>query len=71
MHSIKKVALQKFLKTVSFKYATVPDQKSYTIDSLQVTSFPTHAVINKQGEVVKFVTTAEEMESVLKKESLK
>ena len=67
----KKQALQKFLKTRSLKYAIIPDEKSYIMDSLQVTSFPTHAVINKKGEMVKFVNSAEEMESVLRKESLK
>lgn len=67
----KKEALQKFLEKTLFKYATVPDQKSYIMDSLQITSFPTHAVINKKGEVVKFVGTSEEMESVLRKENLK
>lgn len=67
----KKTALKKFLKNIPFEYATIPDQKSYIMDSLRVTSFPTHAIINKKGEIVKFVSTSEEMASVLRKESLK
>ncbi len=48
----KKNSLKKFLENTSFKYAVIPNQGRYVMDSLQVTSFPTHAIINKKGEIV-------------------
>lgn len=53
----KKKDLKKFLAKKAFDYAVVANQKDYLIKDLEVTSFPTHIVINKKGLVVKVVTT--------------
>lgn len=60
----KKEDLKKFLAKKTFNYAVVANQKDYLIKDLEVTSFPTHIVINKKGVVVKVVGSYEEMESV-------
>lgn len=67
----KKEDLKKFLVKTTFNYAVVANQKDYLIKDLGITSFPTHTVINKKGIVVKVLDSYKEMESVLKKESLK
>ncbi len=65
----KKEELKKFLKSNPLKYATIPNQKDYIVDSLKATSFPTHIIVNKKGEIVKFVTTYSDMEKILKNEA--
>lgn len=67
----KKADLKKFLAKKTFDYAVVANQKDYLIKDAEVTSFPTHIVINKKGVVVKVVSSYEEMESALKKIVLK
>ena len=42
--------LKKFLKEMPFKYQIVADGGS-TINSLGITSFPTHAIIDREGKV--------------------
>lgn len=63
----KKGDLRKFLARKIFNYAVVANQKNYIIKDLEVTSFPTHIVIDKKGKVVKVVGNYEEMRCVLKK----
>lgn len=63
----KKKDLKKFLIKQTFEYAVVANQKDYVIKDLEVTSFPTHIVINKKGFVVKVVSSYEEMEAALKR----
>jgi thiol-disulfide isomerase/thioredoxin len=63
----KKEDLKKFLAKKTFDYAVVANQKDYLIKDLEVTSFPTHILINKKGKVVKVAGSYEEMETALKK----
>lgn len=67
----KKKDLINFLANTSFNYAVVANQDDYLRTDLNIGVFPTHVVINKKGLVVKVVNNYEEMESILKKVSLK
>lgn len=65
-----KKSLIEFLKKVSFNYTIIPDQKSFIVDSLGITMFPTHLLI-KNG-IIKIVTNdAKELESALKEQQFK
>ncbi len=67
----RKEELKNFLKSNILKYFTIPDQKNYIVDSLKTTSFPTHVIVNKKGEIIKIVSTCSEMEQILKDEASK
>ncbi|MCD8421916.1 TlpA disulfide reductase family protein [Tenacibaculum finnmarkense] len=65
----EKEKLKKFLKTKSFKYVTVPDQKKYLSKHLKVKQYPTHIIINSEGVIIKMVnnvnTLTTELERIL------
>lgn len=50
--SDSKKELQQFLTKITFDYATVPNQGKYMSDKLNVTAYPTHFLINKDGILV-------------------
>lgn len=56
-----KEELQKFLKTKEFKYAVVPDAKSYMVDELGISAFPTHLLINGEGKIIKVVNRIDDL----------
>ncbi|GAB3918215.1 TlpA family protein disulfide reductase [Larkinella terrae] len=58
-----------FLKKKKFDYVTVPDQESYMTDQLQLNSYPTHFVINKQGLITKKVNDYHALAYALRKET--
>jgi len=60
--------LLKFLKTKEFKYAVVPRMKNYVADKLNVTEFPTHLLVNKNGKIIKVVNRIEDLVPFIKKE---
>jgi len=60
--------LLKFLKTKEFKYAVIPQMKNYVVDKLNVTEFPTHLLINKNGKIIKVVNRIEDLVPFIKKE---
>jgi thiol-disulfide isomerase/thioredoxin len=60
--------LLKFLKTKEFKYAVVPRMKNYVVDKLNVTEFPTHLLVNKNGKIIKVVNRIEDLVPFIKKE---
>lgn len=66
----QKSDLVNFLEKNKFNYAVIANQKKYLLEDLGMTLFPTHIVINKNGDVVKVVNTYEELEPILKKEAL-
>ena len=45
-------SLNKFLDTHVFNYNIVPDSQDYIMNKLQVNSFPTHVVLDKNSNVV-------------------
>lgn len=63
-----KKSLEKFLASRKFDYPVVPQQRSYIVDSLHITSFPTHIVINKQGIITKAVSSYKYLKMTLDKE---
>lgn len=67
----KKEAVDSFLKKTPFTYAVVPDKREYERDSLGITVFPTHILINKQGRIVKVMNEEKELAVALKNEAAK
>lgn len=51
-------ALNEFLLKNPFSYATVSDQKSYLKDTLKVSLYPTHFIIDRNGDIIKVVNRA-------------
>ena len=62
--------LKKFLTKKTFNYSVVPNQKSYITDTLNISTYPTHIIINKKGTISKVVSDYKELSVALKKESL-
>lgn len=57
----KKNNLINFLKTREFKYETIPEMKNYMTTDLNITQFPTHLLINKEGKIRKVVNKIEDI----------
>lgn len=53
--------LAKFLSEKKFDYQVVPEQGDFIRESLGITSFPTHFIIDKNGITRKVTNSAEEM----------
>jgi len=53
--------LQDFLKKTKFSYAVVPDKEIYMRKALKIGAYPTHLIVNKQGKIVKMVSSADEL----------
>lgn len=53
--------LLKFFEIKDFKYATVPDMKDYIVSELNITQFPTHLLIGKDGKIKKIVDRFEDL----------
>ncbi len=67
----KKERLQQFLASKLFTYKVIAGQRDYIVDTLYITRFPTHVIINKEGVVVKAVSKFEHLEIALQKHMLK
>ncbi len=65
----KKEDLVKFLKTKKFKYATVPNMKDFMINDLNITQYPTHVLIGKDGKILKVTNSIEELIPFIEKAS--
>jgi peroxiredoxin len=61
--------LKTFLARKSLSYAVIPDMKIYMNESLQLNSFPTHFILNKEGLISKVLPNFESLEVALAKES--
>lgn len=57
--------LRSFLQKQQFTYAVVPDQKELIAKQLQLQIYPTHIVVNGNGNITKVVNKASEMISFL------
>lgn len=57
--------LQKFLLKKPFDYIIVGNQKEYLRNELNISMYPTHMIINKEGKVVKVVNSFAELENAL------
>ena len=58
-------ALRKFLTKRRFDYKTVGNKNDYVIDTLRISQFPTHLVINKDGKVMGVCNSAKELKELL------
>ncbi|WP_338840041.1 TlpA disulfide reductase family protein [Flavobacterium ginsenosidimutans] len=61
--------LKTFLARKPLLYSVIPDMKVYMNESLQLNSFPTHFIINKEGMIAKVLPNFESLEVALVKES--
>lgn len=63
-----KKALKDFLNKTKFDYETVSDQKRYMVDKLNVSAYPTHFLINKEGKLVRALYNDKEVAEAIEKE---
>ncbi|KRD12972.1 redoxin [Flavobacterium sp. Root901] len=61
--------LKAFLARKPLSYSVIPDMKAYMNESLQLNSFPTHFILNKEGLISKVLPNFESLEVALAKES--
>jgi len=61
--------LKAFLARKPLSYSVIPDMKIYMNESLQLNSFPTHFILNKEGLISKVLPNFESLEVALAKES--
>lgn len=57
--------LRKFLEERPFRYKVIPEQGAFITNNLNMHSYPTHLIIDKEGIVRKVVHKAEEMNVAL------
>ena len=60
-----------FLKTKEFKYAVIPETKSFMLDKMHINIFPTHLLIDRNGKIVKVVNKIEELIPFIEIEKMK
>ncbi|SCY60724.1 Peroxiredoxin [Flavobacterium anhuiense] len=61
--------LKTFLARKPLLYSVIPDMKEYMNNALQLNSFPTHFILNKEGMIAKVLPNFESLEVALEKES--
>ena len=66
-----KEELVNFLKTKEFKYEVIPNTKSFMLDEMHITGFPTHLLINTEGKIIKVTERIEDLIPYLDKEKAK
>ena len=60
--------LKTFLARKPLSYSVIPDMKVYMNEALQLNSFPTHFILNKEGLIAKVLPNFESLEVALAKE---
>jgi len=61
--------LKAFLAKRPLSYSVIPNMKVYMNESLQLNSFPTHFILNKEGNIAKVLSNFESLEVALAKVS--
>lgn len=61
--------LNNFLQKKTLLYSVIPNMKTYMNESLNLNTFPTHFIINKNGIISKVLNNFESLEVALEKES--
>lgn len=61
--------LKTFLARKPLLYSVIPSMKEYMNEALQLNSFPTHFILNKEGMIAKVLPNFESLEVALAKES--
>lgn len=64
-------ALRKFLTKRRFDYKTVGNKNDYVIDTLGISQFPTHLVIDKNGKVMGVCNSSKELKELLTDTSIR
>jgi thiol-disulfide isomerase/thioredoxin len=59
--------LKSFLTKTEFSYAVVGDQEDYLVNKLKINSYPTHLIVNGNGEILKVVNSHKDLEAALQK----
>lgn len=65
------IALKAFLKKTTFKYQVVADKTDYLMNELKIAGYPTHLLVNKNGEIAKVSNKLEDLVTALSKEIIK
>jgi len=63
--------LKVFLAKKPLSYAVVPNMKKYMNEVLQLNAFPTHFIVNKDGNIVKVLANDHALKVALEIESRK
>lgn len=63
--SDEKAPVKKFLEKTLFDYPVVANQDKFITEKLKVNMYPTHFLIDKQGNIVKIVNEASDLEELL------
>lgn len=61
--------LKTFLARKPLSYSVIPSMKEYMNETLELNSFPTHFILNKEGMIAKVLPNFESLEVALAKES--
>ncbi len=61
--------LIKFFETKDFKFATVAEMKNYIVNKLNITEYPTHLLIDRNGKIIKVVNRIDDLVPFLKNET--
>ena len=61
--------LLKFLEKKEFKYASVPEMKNYMDKKLNITQYPTHLLIDRNGKIMKVVNRIDDLIPFIKIEA--
>jgi peroxiredoxin len=61
--------LKAFLAKRPLAYSVIPNMKVYMNEALQLNSFPTHFILNKEGIIARVLPNFESLEVALEKES--
>jgi len=61
--------LRTFLAKKPLSYSVIPNMKKYMNETLHLSGFPTHFILNKKGQISKVLLDYEGLELALKKES--
>ncbi len=64
-----KPLLLDFLQKQEFEYAVIGEQKELIQDKLNLTAYPTHLVVNEQGDISKVFNKASELISYIEKDA--
>jgi peroxiredoxin len=65
-----KEELKKFLIEREFKYNVIPQQKSYITEKLGLEIYPTHIIVDENGNILKVANKASDMISFFEKSSI-
>lgn len=60
-----KPRVDSILKKIEFHYATAPDQYSFLVDTLHLSGYPTHFVLDKSGRIITKTSNVKELDYVV------